>query len=318
MKLRSLTTAALACLLVAASGCGEDDNGNGGNRVGPINYSFDTVQVLGTSHELNLRIDTNVRLDFFGAPIAYDHEVNLKLDVDFIVGEGGGASAVYAVKEASIAPVVHLPDGSPGPPMAFVNLIYQTLVGKVFSARIDENGQPGEWDGIDEMFEAMEAAAQDLSGDEQNAADTFIDPSIAKQWELTLSALYAPHAPSNMYVGDAWKGKREASPGVMADLTYSLASVDGALARVEFDGTLSAEIDVKTDVPGVDQEATYEEATGTLNGYYIVDTATGLAVQYESGMVLNAEFEMIEDDDIGLPGVALKVLDSTSAQLTPK
>lgn len=315
MNLRMLMSAVLACLLVAAFGCGEDD---GEDRDGPINYNFDSVQVLGTSHELDLRIDTNVRVDFFDLPLAYDHEVNLKLDVDFIVGEGGGASAIYLVKEASIAPVVNLPDGSSGPPMPFVNLIYQELVGKVFSARIDEYGKAGEWEGIDEMFEAMEKKAQDLSGDQQGAADTFIDPAVAKQWELTLTALYAPRAPKDMYVDDAWKGKREASPGVMADMTYTLASVDGALARVEFDGTLSAEIDVQTDIPGVDQEATYEEATGTLNGHYIVDTATGLAVRYESGMVLNAEFETLQDDDLGLPSIKLKILDSTSAQLKPK
>ena len=318
MNLRSLMSAAFACLLVLAFGCGEDDNG--GDRIGPISYLFDPAQVLGTSYEMNLRIDTNVRVDFFDAPLAYDHEIEMKLDVDFIVGEGGGAAAFYTVKEASIAPVLYLPDGSPGPPTPFINLIYQELVGKVFSAPINENGQPGEWSGIDEMFEAMRAKAEDLFGEELDSADPFLGTEVAKQWKLTFSALYAPTPPSQLYVDDAWKGKREASPGVMGDMTYTLASVENEMARIEFSGELSAVVDVEIDLPDQPDEGdtTYEVATGTLNGHYMVDTATGLAVRYESGMVLAAEFELIDDEDIDLPSNKVTIRDSISAALTPK
>ena len=321
MNLRSLAFAALSCLIVLASGCGgDDDNGNGGIISVPANYLFDPIEVLGTSYELELNINQDVEINFFELAIGYEQEIQLKLDVDFIVDEGGGSLASYAVKEASITPTVKLPDGAPAPPMPFVNMVFQGLVGKGFSVPIDDSGQPGDWDGIKEMLEAMAIKALELPDEQRDAADSFINPEQARQWELMFSSLYAPTPPSSLFVGDKWNGKREASPGVLADLTYKAADVDGQYARIEFSGTLSAAPEIASEIPGlpIEDVVKYETATGPISGHYTVDRKTGLAVRYESGMVLDAVFEMLGDDDIGLPQSKLKIVESISAKMTRK
>ena len=322
MNLRSLAFAALSCLLVFALGCGGDDDDNGNRK--PIgasaNYLFDPIEVLGTSYELELSLDTDVEIDFFELILGYEQATQLKLDVDFIVDEGGGYLASYVVKEASITPTVKLPDGAPAPPLAFINQAFQAMVGKGFSVPIDDSGQPGEWDGIKEMLEAVAAIALELPDDQRDAAEQFIHPEMARQWELLFSSLYAPTPPNNLYVGDKWSGKREASPGVMAALTYSAASVDGQYARIEYSGTLSAAPEITSEIPGlpIEEAVKYETATGPISGHYTVDTETGLAVRYESAMVLDAVLELLEGDDIGLPQSKLKIVESVSAKMTRK
>ena len=297
-----------AAFLLTAAGCGSSL------------YEYQFEPNTDNSYEYSLSQDMNIEMGFFGMEMEMGQKAQQKARVQFTKEEGGLTSAAYTFTEAEIEPTIKSSLPIPDDMINIVKEIYKAMIGQQFTVVLNERGQAVELKGIKEMVMAM-IRSIDMPEEALGAIDPLIESSLGDQSISEMMSQMFPFMPEGeLDVGAEWESNLS-SQGFALDIQCVLTKREDGMAHVAVEGNLSPGESHQMNLPGLGSlETEYKELEGSYKGVYIIDEATGLAVDYAIDMTMNAVFQAKIGEVEGAPApptppINMKISGKTTASL---
>lgn len=298
----------VAAFLLTAAGCGSSL------------YEYQFAPNTDNPYEYSLNYDMNIRSGIAGMEVEMEQKARLKARVQFTKQEGGLTSAAYTFTKAEIEPTIKSPLPIPDEALEPVKTIYKAMVGQQFTVVLDERGQAVKLKGIQEMVEEMMRSAN-LPEEALAVADQVIESSLGEQPISEMMSQMFPLTPEGeMDVGAEWESTLS-SQGFAIDIQCVLTKREDGMAHIAVEGGLSPGESHQMSLPGLGSlETAFKEAEGSYKGVYIIDEATGLAVDYTIDMTMSAVLQVKIEQEEGasvppVPPINMRISGKTRASL---
>ncbi len=294
-----------AAFLLTAAGCGSSL------------YEYQFEPNTGNSYEYTLNNDMNIELGILGMEVEMEQKARQKARVQFTKEDGGLISAAYTFTESEIEPTIKSALPIPEDELKVVKDVYKAMIGQQFTVVLDERGQAVELKGIKEMVMEMIRAVE-MPEEARGAVDQLIESSLGEQPISDMMSQMFPFMPEGeLDVGAEWESTLS-TQGFAIDIQCVLTKREDGMAHIALEGGLSPGEAHQANLPGLGSiETKFKEAEGSYKGVYIVDEATGLAVDYAIDMTLTAVLEATIDQEEGapVPPINMKISGKISAAL---
>lgn len=303
----------LAAFLLTAVGCGSSL------------YEYQFEPKTSNPYQLSLNADTNVVAGVLGNNVEMEMKSQQKSLVQYAKEPDGGSSVEYTFIESSIEPSIKSAFPMPEDALAPVVDIYKGMVGQSFTVMLDNRGRAVGIKGIQEMIKGM-LGRLELPAEARGMADQIVESSIGEEPMNQLMAQMYPQMPEGeLEVGSEWESSLDIQ-GIVLNLQYILTEREDGKARIEVSGALSPGESHQLSLPGLGSpglgslETAYKELEGSYKGFYVLEEATGLAVEFDIDMQLDAVLEVKIDaaeplSGAPVPPVSMKIRSKTVGSL---
>ena len=301
---KSVAVVGFAASLLVSAVCGAQE------------YVYRLDPELGVPYKAVATTETLTQTQMQGMDLEATMTMRVEQDVLFEAGADDTVVARYTVTAVSAGM-----GGVPGLDQAPFDLndIYQGMTGVIFTMTVTRDGRVVEFGGVEEMMGAMMDRLE--APDELRAAvGQLIEANFGEDQVKQMtgqSGLTMPDRP--VAVGGTWTDSLSVL-GIALETTYTLAEWSDGAVSIEASGSISGADDAGFEFPGMPSvpglDLRYEALSGSIDGAYEVDEATGLAVAYNSDMTMDAKVVMDMPQVEGQPAGASPMSIVMSVQTT--
>ena len=297
MKMRALSRQTpvwlVAAFLLTAVGCGSSL------------YEYQFEPKTSNPYQLSLNADTNIVTGVLGNNFEMEMKLQQKSLVQYAEEPDGGSSVEYTFIESSIEPNIKSVIPMPADALAPLADIYNGMVGQSFTVILDNRGRAVEIKGIQEMIEGMLEGIE-LPAEARGMANQIVESSLGEEPLDQLMGQMYPYIPEGeLDIGSEWESSLDIQ-GFALKIQYSLTEREDGKARIEISGALSPGESHQLNIPGLGTlETEYKELEGSYEGFYILEESTGLAVEFDIEMLMDAVLEVKIDQVEALSGAPM-------------
>lgn len=291
--LRTAPTCFFAVLLLTAAGCGFHL------------YEYQFKPKTAGPYHLSLNVDSNVNTGVLGNNFEIEMKSQQRSIVQYATSPNGSATAEYTFIESNVEPSIKTSIPLPPETLSPIIDIYNGMVGQSFTVMLDNRGRAVGIVGIQEMVEEM-LRRTDLPAEARAVADQIVESSLGEQPLAELMDQMYPYIPEGkLDVGSQWESSLNIQ-GLVLNVQYSLTKREDGKARIEAVGSLSPGEPHQLSIPGLgDLETEYNKMEGSYQGFYILEEATGLILEFDITTQMDAVLEVKIGQAGALEGAAI-------------
>ena len=290
-----------AAVVLTLSACG------GGDFV----YRFDPELGVPYQGATTTRMHTQASMQ------GMDLELTMALRMEQDVVFEAGAASDPVVGRYTIASMSAEVGGMPGIDQVPFDLndLYQGMVGETLTVVTDRSGQTVEVSGLEQAIAAMLDRAE-VSDQVKQMASQAIESNFGGGQIENLFEQGVPRFPEHpVGTGDTWSQSVEAY-GLTVDSNYTLGERIDGVAKVEVAGSVTGVGEAGLGLPEIPGfEMSSDNLSGSFEGAYEVEEATGLGLRYSASVSMETELVMAMPQVQGAPPDAPSITMSLAMEM---
>ena len=288
----------LALFLLSSAGCsaGYFSGGPAGSEEKNLRlYKYRFSPQKRHPYKLSVNADMRIQTSALGTEIDMEQKTYMKALVQF-KGSGFKAdSAEYTFFETSVEPNVWASFPLPPDALSPVIDIYNFLSGQSFRTHLDGSGRALELRSLRDMVEGLQRRVE-LPERARSVAAMTVQRALGEEPLIETIAQLYPYLPVGvMEAGAEWESSL-AVQGFAVKARCVLIKRENGAAHIEVNGVFLPSESRPFDIPGVSGlETEYTKLDGSYKAFYILEEATGIALQFTIEMTADAALRLKEE-----------------------